>query len=167
MTALRALTEDDLPLIPGDTAGFDYFGPRAPRATVPSPVLEEQGGMGVLDDAGALVGSVSLDLAALGAEPAVTQPDDRHLARRGRPRTRHRLRGSAPAWSTSSSGTPPSTGSRHIPTSRTSRSRRRWSVPVSPGRVRRAGPSGATAPTATGTSTRSCGPSGAQPQKAP
>lgn len=59
MTALRALTEADLPLIPGDTAGFDYFGPRALRTTVPSAVLDEQGGMGVLDETGALVGSVS------------------------------------------------------------------------------------------------------------
>lgn len=59
MTALRALTDEDLPMLSGDTSGFDYFGPRAPRTSAPSAVLDEQGGMGVLDDTGALVGSVS------------------------------------------------------------------------------------------------------------
>lgn len=74
MTALRALTEDDLPLIHGDTTGFDYFGPRAPRATVPSPVLDEQGGLGVLDDAGALVGSVSWIWQRWGPNPQSRNP---------------------------------------------------------------------------------------------
>lgn len=59
MTALlRPLTEDDLPLLTGDDFGFDHFGPRAPRQSVPPPDLNEQGGLGVHDDS-SLVGMVS------------------------------------------------------------------------------------------------------------
>ncbi|WP_235736037.1 GNAT family N-acetyltransferase [Nocardioides alcanivorans] len=56
---LRPLTEEDLPLLTGDDVGFDYFGPRAPRLSVPAPDLNDQGGFAVVDVSGRLVGSVS------------------------------------------------------------------------------------------------------------
>lgn len=58
-TVLRPLTEADLPLLTGDDAGFDYFGPRPARQAVPAPDLSEQGGLGIIDGDGVLVGSVS------------------------------------------------------------------------------------------------------------
>lgn len=58
ISLLRPLTEADLPLLTGDDAGFDYFGPRQPRRSVPPPDLNEQGALGILDDGG-LVGNVS------------------------------------------------------------------------------------------------------------
>lgn len=74
MTRLRALTDEDLPLLPGDTSGFDYFGPRAPRTSAPPAVLDEPGGMGVLDDAGTLVGSVSWIWQRWGPNPQSRNP---------------------------------------------------------------------------------------------
>lgn len=55
---LRPLTEDDLPLLTGDDAGFDHYGPRPSRTVVPSPVLDEQGGLGI-HDGGELCGCVT------------------------------------------------------------------------------------------------------------
>ncbi|MFS3130466.1 GNAT family N-acetyltransferase [Nocardioides sp. Bht2] len=60
MTALlRELTVEDLPVLTGDNAGFDYFGPRPARTTVLPPNLNENGGFGVLAPGGELVGNVS------------------------------------------------------------------------------------------------------------
>lgn len=56
---LRPLTEDDLPLLAGDDDGFDYFGPRSSRSSVPVPDLNEQGGLGILNGGGELAGMVS------------------------------------------------------------------------------------------------------------
>ena len=56
---LRPLTEADLPLLAGHDAPLDSFGPEAPRTAVPGIDLNEQGGFGVVDDAGELLGSVS------------------------------------------------------------------------------------------------------------
>jgi len=56
---LRAVESTDLALLTGGDTPFDDFGPRAPRTTVPSAVLDDSGGLAVVDDAGALAGYVS------------------------------------------------------------------------------------------------------------
>lgn len=56
---LRPLTEADLPLLIGDENTLDYFGPRPPRAAVPPPDLDQQGGFAVVDSDDALLGSVT------------------------------------------------------------------------------------------------------------
>ncbi|KRF17224.1 hypothetical protein ASG90_07915 [Nocardioides sp. Soil797] len=53
------MTDKDLPLLTGDADGFDYFGPRPPRASAALPNLDEQGGLAVLDGGGELAGMVS------------------------------------------------------------------------------------------------------------
>ncbi|WP_240938173.1 GNAT family protein [Nocardioides sp. JQ2195] len=56
---LRPLTEADLSVLTGDDDGFDYFGPRPSRQSVPPSDLNEQGAFGVLDGGGEVVGDVS------------------------------------------------------------------------------------------------------------
>ncbi|CAM3201584.1 GNAT family protein [Nocardioides dubius] len=56
---LRELTAEDLPVLTGDDAGYDHFGPRAARTTVPPGDLNQNGGFGVLAPGGQLVGNVS------------------------------------------------------------------------------------------------------------
>ncbi len=71
---LRPLTEEHLPLLTGDEAGFDYFGPRPPREAVPSADLNEQGGFAVLAADGAPVGSVSWVWQRWGPNPQSRNP---------------------------------------------------------------------------------------------
>lgn len=59
MIRLRPLTESDLPLLTGDDAPLDSFGPRAARTAVPGCDLNEPGGLAVVDEAGEVLGNVS------------------------------------------------------------------------------------------------------------
>jgi len=56
---LRPLTDADLPLLTGEDAPLDDFGPRPARTSVPGCDLNEPGGFAVLDDSGELLGNVS------------------------------------------------------------------------------------------------------------
>jgi len=56
---LRPLTGADLPLLTGDDAPLDSFGPETPRTVAPGIDLNEPGGFGVVDESGDLLGSVS------------------------------------------------------------------------------------------------------------
>jgi len=56
---LRPLTEDDLPLLTGDDAPLDNFGPPVARTSVPPTDLNQQGGFGIVDETGVLLGNVS------------------------------------------------------------------------------------------------------------
>jgi RimJ/RimL family protein N-acetyltransferase len=71
---LRPLTEDDLPLLAGDEAGFDYFGPRSPRTAVPAPDLDGQGGVGIVAGDGDLVGCVTWIWQHWGPNPQSRNP---------------------------------------------------------------------------------------------
>ena len=59
MIRLRPLTEADLPLLTGDDAPLDDFGPRPPRESVPGCDLNEPGGFAVVEGSGAVLGNVS------------------------------------------------------------------------------------------------------------
>jgi RimJ/RimL family protein N-acetyltransferase len=56
---LRAVEPADLALLTGGDGPYDDFGPRVSRTTVPSAVLDDSGGLAVVDDAGTLAGYVS------------------------------------------------------------------------------------------------------------
>lgn len=75
MTALlRELTVEDLPVLTGDTSGFDYFGPRPARTEVPPPDLNGNGAFGVLAPGGELVGNVSWVWQQWGPNPQSRNP---------------------------------------------------------------------------------------------
>jgi RimJ/RimL family protein N-acetyltransferase len=71
---LRAVEPADLALLTGGDSPFDDFGPRAPRATVPSAALDDSGGLAVVDEAGALAGYVSWRWNNWGPNPASRCP---------------------------------------------------------------------------------------------
>ena len=56
---LRPLTEADLPLLTGDDAPLDDFGPRPPRTSVPPADLNDKGAFGIVDAEDELLGNVS------------------------------------------------------------------------------------------------------------
>jgi RimJ/RimL family protein N-acetyltransferase len=72
---LRLVTEADLPLLTGDDAPYDSFGPGAPRTTVHDPSLDAPlGGLAVSDESGALLGNVSWVWQRWGPNPQSRNP---------------------------------------------------------------------------------------------